>query len=37
MKRSSSQTIYVENWSMIADLLIAAKTVKAMISHSDAY
>jgi exopolysaccharide biosynthesis polyprenyl glycosylphosphotransferase len=28
---------YVENWSMISDLLIAVKTVKAMISHSGAY
>jgi exopolysaccharide biosynthesis polyprenyl glycosylphosphotransferase len=28
---------YVENWSMIADLLIAIKTVKAMLSHSGAY
>lgn len=28
---------YVENWSMISDLLIAVKTVKAMLSHSGAY
>ncbi|QZT58441.1 sugar transferase [Mycolicibacterium austroafricanum] len=28
---------YVENWSMISDLLIAMKTVKAMLSHSGAY
>jgi exopolysaccharide biosynthesis polyprenyl glycosylphosphotransferase len=28
---------YVENWSMISDLLIAVKTVKAMVSHSGAY
>lgn len=28
---------YVENWSMIADLLIAIKTVKVMLSHSGAY
>jgi exopolysaccharide biosynthesis polyprenyl glycosylphosphotransferase len=28
---------YVENWSMIADLLIAVKTVKAVLSHSGAY
>lgn len=28
---------YVENWSMISDLLIALKTVKAMIGHSGAY
>ncbi|UXA20632.1 sugar transferase [Mycobacterium sp. SMC-4] len=28
---------YVENWSMISDLLIAIKTVKAMFSHSGAY
>ena len=28
---------YVENWSMVSDLLIAAKTVKAMIGHSGAY
>jgi lipopolysaccharide/colanic/teichoic acid biosynthesis glycosyltransferase len=28
---------YVENWSMISDLLIAFKTVKAMLSHSGAY
>ncbi|GJF14775.1 polyprenyl glycosylphosphotransferase [Mycolicibacterium cyprinidarum] len=28
---------YVENWSMIADLLIALKTVKAMFGHSGAY
>ncbi|TFV58645.1 sugar transferase [Mycobacterium sp. PS03-16] len=28
---------YVENWSMISDLLIAAKTVKAMLRHSGAY
>lgn len=28
---------YVENWSMIADLLISLKTVKAMLSHSGAY
>jgi exopolysaccharide biosynthesis polyprenyl glycosylphosphotransferase len=28
---------YVENWSMIADLLIAAKTAKAVFSHSGAY
>lgn len=28
---------YIENWSMISDLLIALKTVKAMLSHSGAY
>ncbi len=28
---------YVENWSMISDLLIAVKTVKALVSHSGAY
>lgn len=28
---------YVENWSMISDLLIAVKTVKAMLGHSGAY
>ncbi|MGP4058264.1 sugar transferase [Mycobacterium sp. 4D054] len=28
---------YVENWSMISDLLIAIKTVRAMLSHSGAY
>ncbi len=28
---------YVENWSMVTDLLIAVKTVKAMLSHSGAY
>lgn len=28
---------YVENWSMISDLLIAVKTVKAVFSHSGAY
>lgn len=28
---------YVENWSMVSDLLIALKTVKAMIRHSGAY
>jgi exopolysaccharide biosynthesis polyprenyl glycosylphosphotransferase len=28
---------YVENWSMISDLLIAIKTVKAMFRHSGAY
>ncbi len=28
---------YVENWSMMADLLIALKTVKAMLRHSGAY
>ncbi|WP_123025565.1 sugar transferase [Mycolicibacterium stellerae] len=28
---------YVENWSMIADLQIAVKTVRAMIAHSGAY
>ena len=28
---------YVENWSMVADLLIAVKTVKAMIGHTGAY
>ncbi|CAN5393408.1 hypothetical protein BH09ACT8_BH09ACT8_45560 [soil metagenome] len=28
---------YVENWSMIADLLIALKTVKAVFGHSGAY
>ncbi len=28
---------YVENWSMMADLLIAVKTVKAILSHSGAY
>nr|MCH9729706.1 sugar transferase [Actinomycetes bacterium] len=28
---------YVENWSMVADLLIAVKTVKAMFGHAGAY
>jgi exopolysaccharide biosynthesis polyprenyl glycosylphosphotransferase len=28
---------YVENWSMIADLLIALKTVNAVVRHSGAY
>lgn len=28
---------YVENWSMVGDLLIAIKTVKAMFGHSGAY
>ncbi|WNG88967.1 sugar transferase [Mycobacterium sp. ITM-2016-00317] len=28
---------YVENWSMVSDLLIAIKTVKAMLSPSGAY
>jgi exopolysaccharide biosynthesis polyprenyl glycosylphosphotransferase len=28
---------YVENWSMIADLQIAVKTLRAMIAHSGAY
>ena len=28
---------YVENWSMMADLLIAVKTVKAMFGHTGAY
>ncbi|PQE00508.1 UDP-phosphate galactose phosphotransferase [Mycobacterium sp. EPG1] len=28
---------YVENWSMVSDLLIALKTVKAVFSHSGAY
>lgn len=28
---------YVENWSMISDLLIALKTVKAVFGHSGAY
>lgn len=28
---------YVENWSMASDLLIAIKTVKAVLSHSGAY
>ncbi len=28
---------YVENWSMIADLLIAVKTVKAVFGHNGAY
>jgi len=28
---------YVENWSMMADLLIAAKTIKAILGHSGAY
>lgn len=28
---------YVENWSMISDLMIAIKTVKAMLRHSGAY
>ncbi|WP_082135551.1 sugar transferase [Mycobacterium sp. EPa45] len=28
---------YVENWSMISDLLIAVKTVKAILSHAGAY
>ena len=28
---------YVENWSMMADLVIALKTVKAVLGHSGAY
>lgn len=28
---------YVENWSMFSDLLIAVKTVRAMLGHSGAY
>ncbi|AQT78730.1 UDP-phosphate galactose phosphotransferase [Mycolicibacterium litorale] len=28
---------YVENWSMVSDLLIALKTVKAVLGHSGAY
>ena len=28
---------YVENWSMISDLIIALKTIKAVFSHSGAY
>ena len=28
---------YVENWSMMADLLIALKTAKAVLSHNGAY
>ncbi|MAS07645.1 MAG: UDP-phosphate galactose phosphotransferase [Ahrensia sp.] len=28
---------YVENWSMMSDLIIALKTVKAVFSHSGAY
>jgi exopolysaccharide biosynthesis polyprenyl glycosylphosphotransferase len=28
---------YVENWSMIADMLISVKTVKAVFGHSGAY
>lgn len=28
---------YVENWSMVSDLIIAMKTVKAMLGHSGAY
>ena len=28
---------YVENWSMVSDLLIALKTVKAIFGHSGAY
>ena len=28
---------YVENWSMVADLLIAVKTVKVIVSHIGAY
>ncbi len=28
---------YVENWSMVADLLIAVKTIKAVFGHSGAY
>ncbi len=28
---------YVENWSMVADVLIAVKTVKAMFGHAGAY
>ncbi|WP_313675210.1 sugar transferase [Mycolicibacterium sp.] len=28
---------YVENWSMMADLLIALKTIKAILGHSGAY
>lgn len=28
---------YVENWSMVADLLIAVKTVKVIVGHFGAY
>ncbi|TGD83792.1 sugar transferase [Mycolicibacterium sp. CH28] len=28
---------YVENWSMVSDLLIAVKTVKVILSHNGAY
>ncbi|MGY4712366.1 sugar transferase [Mycolicibacterium sp. CBM1] len=28
---------YVENWSMVSDLLIAVKTVRAVLGHSGAY
>lgn len=28
---------YVENWSMVSDLLIAAKTAKVVLTHSGAY
>ncbi len=28
---------YVENWSMVSDLLIAVKTVRAVLTHSGAY
>ncbi|BBY59323.1 sugar transferase [Mycolicibacterium sarraceniae] len=28
---------YVENWSMVSDLLIAVKTVKVILSHAGAY
>jgi lipopolysaccharide/colanic/teichoic acid biosynthesis glycosyltransferase len=28
---------YVENWSMMADLLIALKTMRVVLNHSGAY
>jgi lipopolysaccharide/colanic/teichoic acid biosynthesis glycosyltransferase len=28
---------YVENWSMVSDLLIAIKTAKVVLTHSGAY
>jgi lipopolysaccharide/colanic/teichoic acid biosynthesis glycosyltransferase len=28
---------YVENWSLTADLLISAKTLKAIVRHTGAY
>jgi lipopolysaccharide/colanic/teichoic acid biosynthesis glycosyltransferase len=28
---------YVENWTMISDMVIAVKTVRAVFSHSGAY